>query len=158
MFRNLKCFKKDNITINAVLPGIVSTGSVLPGNIGATIAEQYVSHFFRASSHLPLLLSQSSSSLSRYLASFPITGHSKHLAESLGSITPISTVVSAFTDILASYPQTTGQLIECSVDKHFILPPPQPANGEASRSAVLVWEPLFEKKHGERSALEGAVS
>ena len=38
----LRNLQKDNITLNAVLPGIVSTGAVPQASIDATKPEQYV--------------------------------------------------------------------------------------------------------------------
>ncbi|KAI6093231.1 NAD(P)-binding protein [Hypoxylon rubiginosum] len=102
---------KENITLNAVLPGIVITGAVPQASVDATKPEH---------------------------------------------ITPIKTVVDAYILCLAR-PGLNGQLIECSTDKHFFLPLPEMANGEATKRACTVWEPLFEQKHHEKSGLPNAI-
>ncbi|ETS79981.1 hypothetical protein PFICI_07510 [Pestalotiopsis fici W106-1] len=102
---------KDNISLNAVLPGIVITGAVPQSSIDATKPEH---------------------------------------------ITPVKTVVDAYNICLAQ-PDMIGQLIECSTDKHFFHPLPELANGEATKRACTVWEPLFEQKHHEKSGLPDAI-
>ncbi|KAL5337714.1 hypothetical protein BJX70DRAFT_409045 [Aspergillus crustosus] len=102
---------KDNITLNAILPGIVATGAVPQASIDATKPEH---------------------------------------------LTPISTVIDAYM-LCLSQKSLSGELVECSTDKYFLLPRPEMANGDATRRACTVWEPLFEIKHGERSGLEGAI-
>ncbi|KAL2817670.1 hypothetical protein BDW59DRAFT_175395 [Aspergillus cavernicola] len=86
---------KDNITLNAILPGIVPTGAVPQASLDVTNPEH---------------------------------------------LTPIETV-----------------LIECSTDKYFFLPRLELANGEATKRACTVWEPLFESKHSEISGLGHAI-
>jgi hypothetical protein len=36
-----------------------------------------------------------------------------------------------------------GRVLECSADKQLFLSPPTLANGQVSRRAVTVWDPLF---------------
>ena len=55
-------------------------------------------------------------------------------------------------------PTINGQLIECSTDRHFFLPLPELANGDATKRACTVWEPLFEEKHHEKSGLSDTVA
>ncbi|KAH8881776.1 hypothetical protein GQ53DRAFT_832078 [Thozetella sp. PMI_491] len=102
---------KENITLNAVLPGIVATGAVPQASIDATKPEH---------------------------------------------ITPVETVVKAF-EMCLTQPTLNGQLIECSTDKHFLLPLPELANGAATKRACTVWEPLFESKHKEKSGLPDTI-
>ncbi|KAL4877897.1 hypothetical protein BJY04DRAFT_209619 [Aspergillus karnatakaensis] len=102
---------KDNITLNAILPGIVVTGAVPQASIDATKPEH---------------------------------------------LTPVETVVEAYMLCLNDR-EINGELIECSTDKRFFLPAPELANGEATKRACTVWEPLFEIKHGEKSELSGAI-
>ncbi|KAF2019159.1 hypothetical protein BU24DRAFT_489184 [Aaosphaeria arxii CBS 175.79] len=102
---------KDNISLNAILPGIVITGAVPQASIDATDPAH---------------------------------------------ITPVETVVNAY-KICLDRENLNGQLIECSTDKHFFLPLPEMANGDATKRACTVWEPLFEAKHHERSGLDGAI-
>ena len=72
------------------------------------------------------------------------------------SITPIKTVVEAY-HMCLTQPSINGQLIECSVERHFYLPLPNMANGATTGRACTVWEPLFEKKHHEKSGLPVAI-
>ncbi|CAI6089626.1 hypothetical protein V2G26_006977 [Clonostachys chloroleuca] len=102
---------KDNITLNAVLPGIVATGAVSQASLDAT--------------------------------------DPAHL-------TAVETVVEAYEKCLTQ-PNLNGQLIECSVDKHIFLSLPELGNGDATKRACTVWEPLFEHKHSEKSGLPGAI-
>lgn len=44
-----------------------------------------------------------------------------------------------------------GQAIEGSVEKHCFFPDPPMVNGDATKRAVTVWDPLFELLHGENS-------
>ncbi|VUC26097.1 unnamed protein product [Clonostachys rosea] len=107
----LTFLQKDNITLNAVLPGIVATGAVPQASLDATDP---------------------------------------------GHLTPVRTVVEAYDKCLTD-PNLNGQLIECSVDKHIFLPLPELGNGDATRRACTVWEPLFEQKHNEKSGLSSAI-
>lgn len=50
-----------------------------------------------------------------------------------------------------------GQLVEGSQDKLFVIQALEMANGEATKRACTVWEPLFETKHHEKSGLPGAI-
>jgi len=54
-------------------------------------------------------------------------------------------------------PAVTGQVVECSADKHFFLPRPALANGRLTKRAFTVWEPLFEQLHHEKSGLPDAI-
>ncbi|KAL2858545.1 hypothetical protein BJY01DRAFT_241873 [Aspergillus pseudoustus] len=102
---------KDNITLNAVLPGIVATGAVPQASIDATKPEH---------------------------------------------LTPIEAVIEAYLLCLKD-DNLNAELIECSTNNLFFLPRPEMANGEATKRACTVWEPLFEQKHYERSGLPDAI-
>ncbi|KAI3394415.1 hypothetical protein diail_2827 [Diaporthe ilicicola] len=102
---------KENIRVNAVLPGIVPTGAVPQASIDATKPEH---------------------------------------------LTPVETVVSAYERCL-NEEALNGELIECSTDKHFFLPRSNMANGDATKRACTVWDPLFELKHGEKSEIPDAI-
>ncbi|KAL4929280.1 uncharacterized protein BDV17DRAFT_290929 [Aspergillus undulatus] len=65
------------------------------------------------------------------------------------------TIVDAYM-MCFGFQQLDGELIECSTDKRNFLPP-EMANGEATKRACTVWEPLFEIKHGEKLGLPGAI-
>lgn len=58
------------------------------------------------------------------------------------SLTPISTVVSAYEKFLED-DTLYGRVLECSAQRHFFLEPPTLANGHVSRRAVTVWDPVF---------------
>ena len=60
-------------------------------------------------------------------------------------------------NICLTQKDVNGQLIECSTDKHFFLPLPEMANGEATKRACTVWEPLFQAKHHETSGLPDTI-
>ncbi|KAF2676974.1 15-hydroxyprostaglandin dehydrogenase [Lentithecium fluviatile CBS 122367] len=89
---------KENISINAILPGIVITGAVPQASIDTTTPER---------------------------------------------ITPVRTVEDAY-KLCLDDTSMTGQLVECSVDKHFFLPAPEMANGAAAKRACTLCEPFFE--------------
>lgn len=72
------------------------------------------------------------------------------------SMTPISTIVSAY-NLFLNDKSRTGQVIECSADKHLLLPDPPLLNGKVTRRACTVWDPLFKSMHGENSGLEEAI-
>ena len=71
-------------------------------------------------------------------------------------MTPITTVVDAYVKLLNDE-TLWGQAIECSTDKHFFFPTPPYLNGDSSKRAITVWDPLFELIHGERSGLPDAI-
>ena len=72
-------------------------------------------------------------------------------------LTPISTIVAAYDHFLADDNQQTGEALECSVDKHFLIPQTAYANGRVSARAATVWEPLFKIMHSEVSGIAGAI-
>jgi hypothetical protein len=72
-------------------------------------------------------------------------------------LTPISTIVKAYDAFLADDNQETGQAVECSVDKLYVVPQTEYANGRISKRAVTVWEPLFKMSHTEDSGLADAI-
>ncbi|KAH7078964.1 15-hydroxyprostaglandin dehydrogenase [Paraphoma chrysanthemicola] len=102
---------KENITINAVCPGIVHT-SIIPQEMIDAVSPD--------------------------------------------CLTPISTIVSAYERFLDD-DSLYGRIMECSVDKHFFIEQPTLANGQYSRRAVTVWDPLFKMMHGENSGLSDAI-
>lgn len=73
-------------------------------------------------------------------------------------VTSVSTIVAAYDEFLSEENQHTGESVECSVDKHFLVPQPGYVNGKFSKRAVTVWDPLFKKLHGENSGLPDAIS
>jgi len=72
-------------------------------------------------------------------------------------LTPISTIVAAYDKFLSEENQQTGEAIECSVDKLYIIPQTEYANGRVSKRAATVWEPLFKIMHSEVSGLSDAI-
>lgn len=72
-------------------------------------------------------------------------------------LTPIATIVKAYDAFLDDGNQQTGQAVECSVDKLYVVPQTEYANGRFSKRAVTVWEPLFKMLHSEDSGLEDAI-
>jgi hypothetical protein len=72
-------------------------------------------------------------------------------------LTPVSTIVAAYDQLLSGNNHQTGEAIECSVDKHFLVPKMEYCNGRFSQRAVTVWDPLFKTMHGEASGLEDAI-
>ncbi|KAI1623492.1 15-hydroxyprostaglandin dehydrogenase [Exophiala viscosa] len=71
-------------------------------------------------------------------------------------LTPASTIVSAYNHFLDN-PTVSGQVVECSTDKHFFLPRPELANGRFTKRAITVWDPLFKMLHHEGSGLPDAI-
>ncbi|KIV80261.1 hypothetical protein PV11_07774 [Exophiala sideris] len=71
-------------------------------------------------------------------------------------LTPASTIVSAYNHFLEN-PTVSGQVVECSTDKHFFLPRPPLANGRFTERAITVWDPLFKMLHHEDSGLSDAI-
>ncbi|KIW78572.1 hypothetical protein Z517_08410 [Fonsecaea pedrosoi CBS 271.37] len=102
---------KENITINAVLPGIVPS--------------QFISQEMRDT--------------------FGADG-----------LTPKETIAAAYMKCLHDR-SLNGELIECSRDKHFVLPRPGYADGETSKRTCTVYDPYFVQVHGESSQLEDIV-
>ncbi|OAG37844.1 hypothetical protein AYO21_07950 [Fonsecaea monophora] len=103
--------QKENITINAVLPGIVPS--------------QFISQEMRDT--------------------FGADG-----------LTPKETIAAAYMKCLHDR-SLNGELIECSRDKHFVLPRPGYADGETSKRTCTVYDPYFVQVHGESSQLEDIV-
>ncbi|OCL09739.1 15-hydroxyprostaglandin dehydrogenase [Glonium stellatum] len=71
-------------------------------------------------------------------------------------LTPISTIISAYNKFLDD-DSFIGEAIECSAEKHFFVGRPEYANGDISKRAVTVWDPLFKKYHHEPSELPDAI-
>lgn len=59
---------------------------------------------------------------------------------------------------LLNDPTAHGQAIECSQDKHLLLPEPPFLKGKVGKRAVTVWEPLFKMVHGENPGLPDTIS
>ncbi|KAJ2904889.1 hypothetical protein MKZ38_006930 [Zalerion maritima] len=78
-------------------------------------------------------------------------------AVSFECMTPISTIVSAYHKCTDDGSALCGEAIECSADKHFMVPRPEYLNGRVSRRATTVWDPLFKMYHGEGSGLPDAI-
>jgi len=74
----------------------------------------------------------------------------------MSSLTPISTVVSAY-DRFLNDESLTGQAVECSADKEIFLFSPEYANGRVTKRACTVWDPLFKMMHSENSGLGDAI-
>ena len=72
-------------------------------------------------------------------------------------LTPISTITAAYEKFLSDDNHQTGEALECSVDKHFLVPQTEYANGRFSKRACAVWEPLHKMMHGEKSGLSDAI-
>ncbi|KAK3717075.1 hypothetical protein LTR37_006130 [Vermiconidia calcicola] len=71
-------------------------------------------------------------------------------------LTPIKTIMDAYVKLLDDQ-SLVGQAIEGSVDKHFFFTDPPFMNGDATKRAITVWDPLFELNHGEMSGLPDAI-
>ncbi|KAI1258860.1 hypothetical protein F5Y18DRAFT_324747 [Xylariaceae sp. FL1019] len=84
----------------------------------------------------------------------PIIAQAMVDAVSEECLTPISTIVSAYNLFLDDLSRN-GQVVECSVDKHCFVPEPELLNGQATKRAVTVYEPLHTSMHGEESGLKG---
>ncbi|KAJ6117926.1 hypothetical protein N7523_005729 [Penicillium sp. IBT 18751x] len=104
--------QKDNIMINALLPGIVSTPIVPRGMIEAVSSEH---------------------------------------------LTSMQTVLEGIQIFLEDTTGQTGQILECSVDKHIYYKLPDYGNGNATKRATTVYDPLFKIYHGEASQLPDAI-
>jgi hypothetical protein len=72
-------------------------------------------------------------------------------------LTPISTIVAAYDQFLSDDNQQTGEAMECSADKHFLISQTEYANGRVSKRAATVWEPLFKMMHSEMSNISDAI-
>jgi len=72
-------------------------------------------------------------------------------------LTPIATIVKAYDTFLSDDNHQTGEAVECSVDKLYVVPQTKYANGRASKRACTVWEPLFKMLHSENSGLDDAI-
>lgn len=77
-------------------------------------------------------------------------------AVSAESMTPVSTIVGAYQKCLDE--DMAGKCIEASVEKHIVVPRYQYLNGDHSKRACTVWEPLFKSYHGENSGLPDAIA
>ncbi|KAJ5100269.1 hypothetical protein N7456_006321 [Penicillium angulare] len=120
-------------------------------------AKAAINQFVRTAA--PILKLKESITLNAVLPGIVITGAVPQAsidATKAEHITTVETVVDAYMKCLET-PNLNGELIECSVKKHIFLPLPDMANGEATKRACTVWEPLFEAKHYERSDLPGAI-
>jgi len=73
-------------------------------------------------------------------------------------VTSVSTIVAAYDEFLSEDNQHIGEAVECSVNKHLLVPRPGYVNGGFSKRAVTVWDPLFKELHGENSGLPDAIS
>jgi hypothetical protein len=73
-------------------------------------------------------------------------------------LTPISTIVAAYDHFLSDDNRQTGEAMECSVDKHLLVPQLGYQNGRFSERSVTVWDPLYKMMHGETSGLPEAIS
>jgi len=71
-------------------------------------------------------------------------------------MTPVSTITSAYNKFLDD-DSLNGQAIEGSADKHCFVQFPDYLNGDISKRAVTVWDPLFKMYHGELSGLPDAI-
>jgi NAD(P)-dependent dehydrogenase (short-subunit alcohol dehydrogenase family) len=72
-------------------------------------------------------------------------------------LTPISTIVEAYSDFLSDGNVMTGQVMECSVKKRILVPQTPFLNGYPSQRSCTVWEPSFAMLHHENSDLDDAV-
>ena len=72
-------------------------------------------------------------------------------------LTPISTIVAAYEKFLSDDNRQTGEALECSTDKHLLVPQTEYTNGRISKRACTVWEPLYKMMHGEKSGLPDAI-
>ncbi len=71
-------------------------------------------------------------------------------------MTPVKTITDAYIKLLDDE-SLYGQAIEGSTDKHFFFQQPPLMNGDATKRAITVWDPLFESLHGELSELPRAI-
>lgn len=76
---------------------------------------------------------------------------------SLPSLTPASNIVDAYNMFLKD-PKRYGEVVECSAEKQFLVPDPPLLNGEVTKRACTVWDPLFKTMHGEDSQLPDAIA
>ena len=79
------------------------------------------------------------------------------MREAFGSMmTDVQTVVKAYHKYLSD-PSLNSEICEASVDKVFVQPRQPYNNGEASKMAGTVYDPLFGAIHGELSGVPGAM-
>ncbi|KAH6898207.1 15-hydroxyprostaglandin dehydrogenase [Thelonectria olida] len=78
-------------------------------------------------------------------------------AVSSGCLTPISTILSAYHKCLEDE-SLSGEAIECSAEKHLLVPRPEFQNGRVSQREVTVWDSLFKMHHHELSQLPDAIA
>ncbi|KAK5110480.1 hypothetical protein LTR62_005831 [Meristemomyces frigidus] len=71
-------------------------------------------------------------------------------------LTPLSTIVKAYMRLIEG--DETGQGIEASVDKLLAFSEPPMLNGQHTKRAVTVWDPLFKVMHGENSGLPDTIA
>lgn len=69
----------------------------------------------------------------------------------------MSTIVAAYHKCLEDE-SLSGEAIECSAEKHLLVPRPEFQNGRVSKRAVTVWDPLFKMYHHESSGLPDAIA
>lgn len=74
----------------------------------------------------------------------------------LNSITPGSTIVAAYTKFLDD-PTLNGQVVEANVDRITVIEKPPYIHGEASMRASAVYDPFFERVHGQTSGLPNVL-
>lgn len=72
-------------------------------------------------------------------------------------ITPVKTVLEAYNKFLEDTTGMAGEALECSADKLIFYNLPDMGNGNVTRRAVTVWEPLFRMMHGVDSQLPDAI-
>ena len=125
------------------MPGIVDTAIVPRQMIAAVDPSEYVHqpfHTLLSNLGVPCL-------------------NPRHFSDNthINSITPVSTIVSAYIRLLDDE-SLTGQGIECSVDKQLPFTDPPLMNGKHTKRAATVWDPLFKIMHGENSGLADAIA
>lgn len=69
----------------------------------------------------------------------------------------MQTILKGYETFLEDSTGMAGELLECSADKLIYYPMPKPGNGDITKRAVTVWEPLFRIMHGEDSGLPDAI-
>lgn len=69
----------------------------------------------------------------------------------------MQTILEGYETFLEDWTGMTGELLECSADKLIYYQMPEPGNGNITKRAVTVWEPLFRIMHGEDSGLQDAI-
>ncbi|KAF7522919.1 hypothetical protein G7054_g11961 [Neopestalotiopsis clavispora] len=72
-------------------------------------------------------------------------------------LTPVSTVVRAYSEFLGDADDRYGVAVEATADKIIDVQTAPLGNGKASIRSVTVWEPLFKQMHHENSDLKGTI-